>query len=758
MFEEIKKEIPFGKHVLKLETGKFARQASGAVVATMGGTVVLCTVVGEKEPRPGTDFFPLTVHYIEKMYACGKIPGGFNKRESKPNETEVLTSRLIDRPIRPMFPVGYHNEVQVICTVLSYDPEVTPDVVAMIGASAALSISGVPLLEAIGCARVGIINGEFVLNPSLEDLKESDLDLIVAGTDSSVLMVESTANELTEKQMLDAVNFGHENFRPVIKAINEMAAEVGNEKWTAHVEEKIDLEKAVEKLVKQDIIAAYQMTAKAERRPALDTAKKKVVEELVGEDKFEENEVKSTFKEIESELVRTMALDEHKRIDGRKPTDIRQIEAQVDLLPRVHSSALFTRGETQALAVTTLGTKQDGQMSDEISGLTTQTFMLHYNFPPYSVGEAGMLRAPGRREIGHGKLAFRAINPLLPSQEEFPYTIRVVSEVTESNGSSSMATVCGTSMSLMAAGVPIARPVAGIAMGLIKEDDKFVILSDIMGDEDHLGDMDFKVAGTEQGITALQMDIKINGITSEIMSKALDQAKDGRIHILGQMAKAISESRPEVSPMAPRMEKLTIDKDKIRDLIGPGGKNIKEICEVTGAKIDIDDDGTVVIASADSEAMQQAIEMVKASTFIPEVGQKLTGKVVRSVNFGKFIALMNGKLEGLVRNSELGEMELADGDEITVRIMEIDRSGRINLTTKLEGPIEVPVRERRERDGGNRRDNNRRGDRGGERSERGNRDGNRDNNRERSQANNRKNEEPEQQSESEERKKKRRFF
>jgi polyribonucleotide nucleotidyltransferase len=758
MFEEIKKEIPFGKHVLKLETGKVARQASGAVVATMGDTVVLCTVVGEKEPRPGTDFFPLTVHYIEKMYACGKIPGGFNKRESKPNETEVLTSRLIDRPIRPMFPVGYHNEVQVICTVLSYDPEVTPDVVAMIGASAALSISGVPLLEAIGCARVGIINGEFVLNPSLEELKESDLDLIVAGTDSSVLMVESTANELTEKQMLDAVNFGHENFRPVIKAINEMAAEVGNEKWTAHVEEKIDLEKAVEKLVKQDIIAAYQMTAKAERRPALDAAKKKVVEELVGEEKFEENEVKSTFKEIESELVRTMALDEHKRIDGRKPTDIRQIEAQVDLLPRVHSSALFTRGETQAIAVTTLGTKQDGQMSDEISGLTTQTFMLHYNFPPYSVGEAGMLRAPGRREIGHGKLAFRAINPLLPSQEEFPYTIRVVSEVTESNGSSSMATVCGTSMSLMAAGVPIARPVAGIAMGLIKEDEKFVILSDIMGDEDHLGDMDFKVAGTEQGITALQMDIKINGITSEIMSKALDQAKDGRIHILGEMSKAISESRPEVSPMAPRMEKLTIDKDKIRDLIGPGGKNIKEICEVTGAKIDIDDDGTVVIASADSEAMQQAIEMVKASTFIPEIGQKLTGKVVRSVNFGKFVALMNGKLEGLVRNSELGEMELADGDEITVRIMEIDRSGRINLTTKLEGPIEVPVREKRERDGGNRRDNNRRGDRGGERNERGNRDGNRDNNRERNQANNRKNEEPEQQAESEERKKKRRFF
>jgi polyribonucleotide nucleotidyltransferase len=758
MFKEIKKEIPFGKHVLKLETGKVARQASGAVVATMGDTVVLCTVVGEKEPRPGTDFFPLTVHYIEKMYACGKIPGGFNKRESKPNETEVLTSRLIDRPIRPMFPVGYHNEVQVICTVLSYDPEVTPDVVAMIGASAALSISGVPLLEAIGCARVGIINGEFVLNPSLEELKESDLDLIVAGTDSSVLMVESTANELTEEQMLDAVNFGHENFRPVIKAINEMAAEVGNEKWTAHVEEKIDLEKAVEKLVKQDIITAYQMTAKAERRPALDAAKKKVVEELVGEEKFEENEVKSTFKEIESELVRTMALDEHKRIDGRKPTDIRQIEAQVDLLPRVHSSALFTRGETQAIAVTTLGTKQDGQMSDEISGLTTQTFMLHYNFPPYSVGEAGMLRAPGRREIGHGKLAFRAINPLLPSQEEFPYTIRVVSEVTESNGSSSMATVCGTSMSLMAAGVPIARPVAGIAMGLIKEDEKFVILSDIMGDEDHLGDMDFKVAGTEQGITALQMDIKINGITSEIMSKALDQAKDGRIHILGEMSKAISESRPEVSPMAPRMEKLTIDKDKIRDLIGPGGKNIKEICEVTGAKIDIDDDGTVVIASADSEAMQQAIEMVKASTFIPEIGQKLTGKVVRSVNFGKFVALMNGKLEGLVRNSELGEMELADGDEITVRIMEIDRSGRINLTTKLEGPIEVPVRERRERDGGNRRDNNRRGDRGGERNERGNRDGNRDNNRERSQANNRKNEETEQQAESEERKKKRRFF
>jgi polyribonucleotide nucleotidyltransferase len=758
MFEEIKKEIPFGKHVLKLETGKVARQASGSVVATMGDTVVLCTVVGEKEPRPGTDFFPLTVHYIEKMYACGKIPGGFNKRESKPNETEVLTSRLIDRPIRPMFPVGYHNEVQVICTVLSYDPEVTPDVVAMIGASAALSISGVPLLEAIGCARVGIINGEFVLNPSLEELKESDLDLIVAGTDSSVLMVESTANELTEKQMLDAVNFGHENFRPVIKAINEMAAEVGNEKWTAHVEEKIDLEKAVEKLVKQDIIAAYQMTAKAERRPALDAAKKKVVEELVGEEKFEENEVKSTFKEIESELVRTMALDEHKRIDGRKPTDIRQIEAQVDLLPRVHSSALFTRGETQAIAVTTLGTKQDGQMSDEISGLTTQTFMLHYNFPPYSVGEAGMLRAPGRREIGHGKLAFRAINPLLPSQEEFPYTIRVVSEVTESNGSSSMATVCGTSMSLMAAGVPIARPVAGIAMGLIKEDDKFVILSDIMGDEDHLGDMDFKVAGTEQGITALQMDIKINGITSEIMSKALDQAKDGRIHILGEMSKAISESRPEVSPMAPRMEKLTIDKDKIRDLIGPGGKNIKEICEVTGAKIDIDDDGTVVIASADSEAMQQAIEMVKASTFIPEIGQKLTGKVVRSVNFGKFVALMNGKLEGLVRNSELGEMELADGDEITVRIMEIDRSGRINLTTKLEGPIEVPVRERRERDGGNRRDNNRRGDRGGERGNRDNNRENRDGNRERGQSNHKRSAEAESQPEAEERKKKRRFF
>jgi polyribonucleotide nucleotidyltransferase len=758
MFEEIKKEIPFGKHVLKLETGKVARQASGAVVATMGDTVVLCTVVGEKEPRPGTDFFPLTVHYIEKMYACGKIPGGFNKRESKPNETEVLTSRLIDRPIRPMFPVGYHNEVQVICTVLSYDPEVTPDVVAMIGASAALSISGVPLLEAIGCARVGIINGEFVLNPSLEELKESDLDLIVAGTDSSVLMVESTANELTEEQMLDAVNFGHENFRPVIKAINEMAAEVGNEKWTAHVEEKIDLEKAVEKLVKQDIIAAYQMTAKAERRPALDAAKKKVVEELVGEEKFEENEVKSTFKEIESELVRTMALDEHKRIDGRKPTDIRQIEAQVDLLPRVHSSALFTRGETQAIAVTTLGTKQDGQMSDEISGLTTQTFMLHYNFPPYSVGEAGMLRAPGRREIGHGKLAFRAINPLLPSQEEFPYTIRVVSEVTESNGSSSMATVCGTSMSLMAAGVPIARPVAGIAMGLIKEDEKFVILSDIMGDEDHLGDMDFKVAGTEQGITALQMDIKINGITSEIMSKALDQAKDGRIHILGEMSKAISESRPEVSPMAPRMEKLTIDKDKIRDLIGPGGKNIKEICEVTGAKIDIDDDGTVVIASADSEAMQQAIEMVKASTFIPEIGQKLTGKVVRSVNFGKFVALMNGKLEGLVRNSELGEMELADGDEITVRIMEIDRSGRINLTTKLEGPIEVPVRERRERDGGNRRDNNRRGDRGGERGNRDNNRENRDGNRERGQSNHKRSAEAESQPEAEERKKKRRFF
>jgi len=691
MFQEFKKEIQLGGRPLVLETGKIARQADGAVMVTYGETKVLCTAVGEKAPKPGIDFFPLTVNYQEKSFAAGKIPGGFFKREGRPSEKETLTSRLIDRPIRPLFADGYRNETQVICTVLAHDLENDPDIVSMIGASAALTISGIPFLGPIGASRVGYVNGEYVLNPRLDELENSDLNLVVAGTGEGVLMVESEAHELTEEVMLGAVTFGHNAYQDVINAIIDLAEMCAKEPW-ALPEPPANLETVsarVRELAEADLRAAYQEKAKSARQEKIAAVKEAVVNAFADAEEEDAALVGGAFKSLEKDIVRRDILSTGQRIDGRDTRTVRPIDCQVGILPRAHGSALFTRGETQALVVSTLGTGQDEQIIDGLEGDYREHFMLHYNFPPYSVGEASFLRSPGRREIGHGKLAWRALRPLLPEKEDFPYTIRVVSEITESNGSSSMATVCGTSLSLMDAGVPLKAPVAGIAMGLIKEEDGFAVLSDILGDEDHLGDMDFKVAGTETGVTSLQMDIKITSITEEIMKTALGQARDGRLHILGEMAKAISAAREAISENAPRITVIQINKDKIREVIGPGGKVIREICETTGAKVDIEDDGTVKVAAVDEQAAKAAIDWIKGITAEPEVGEIYTGKVVKTVDFGAFVNFM-GSRDGLVHISELAPHRVNKttdivnvGDTVKVKLIGIDDRGKVKLSLKV---------------------------------------------------------------------------
>ena len=694
MFDIIKKEIQWGGKKLVLETGRVARQASGAVLATYGETTVLCTVVASKEPREDVDFLPLTVSYQEKTFAAGKIPGGFFKREAKPSDKETLISRLIDRPIRPLFPENYFNETQIICTLLNLDQDTSPDVVAFIGASAALALSGAPVQSTVAAAKVGYIDKKFVLNPSKSQLENSDLELVVAGTKDGVLMVESEVKELPEKIMLDAVMFAHKEFQDVIKFIETFAkgkkvSEIEYKNENSDKNSK-DLFSKIEKKYKNDFVNAYKEKDKAIRSDALLGIRKKITEEFIVEDNDEitENLVSSATKKVEKELVRSSILKSGKRIDGRDTKTVRSIKAEVGILSRVHGSALFTRGETQALVVTTLGTSLDEQIIDDLEGEFKESFMLHYNFPPYSVGEANMLRPPGRREIGHGKLAWRAIKPLMPIKDKFPYTIRVVSEITESNGSSSMATVCGTSLSLMDAGVPLEKPIAGIAMGLIKEEKDYAILSDILGDEDHLGDMDFKVAGTKDGITALQMDIKITSITKEIMEKALSQALDGRIKILSEMDKAIASSRKELNSNAPQIQTIKIDPAKIKDVIGSGGKVIKSITEETGAKIDIEDDGTIKIASTDSEGGKLALEKIENITAEPEIDEIYSGTVVKTMDFGAFVNFMGSK-DGLVHISELADRRVGKttdvvkvGDKVTVKVIGFDNRGKIKLSMK----------------------------------------------------------------------------
>ena len=694
MFDIIKKEIQWGGKKLVLETGRVARQASGAVLATYGETTVLCTVVASKEPREDVDFLPLTVSYQEKTFAAGKIPGGFFKREAKPSDKETLISRLIDRPIRPLFPENYFNETQIICTLLNLDKDTSPDVVAFIGASAALALSGAPVQSTVAAAKVGYIDKKFVLNPSKSKLENSDLDLVVAGTKDGVLMVESEVKELPEKIMLDAVMFAHKEFQDVIKFIETFAkgkkvSEIEYKNENGDKNSK-DLFSKIEKKYKNDFVNAYKEKDKAIRSDALLGIRKNITEEFIVEDNDEitENLVSSATKKVEKELVRSSILKSGKRIDGRDTKTVRPIKAEVGVLSRVHGSSLFTRGETQALVVTTLGTSLDEQIIDDLEGEFKERFMLHYNFPPYSVGEASMLRPPGRREIGHGKLAWRAIKPLMPIKDKFPYTIRVVSEITESNGSSSMATDCGTSLSLMDAGVPLEKPIAGIAMGLIKEEKDYAILSDILGDEDHLGDMDFKVAGTKDGITALQMDIKITSITKEIMEKALSQALDGRIKILSEMDKAIASSRKELNSNAPQIQTIKIDPAKIKDVIGSGGKVIKSITEETGAKIDIEDDGTIKIASTDSEGGKLALEKIENITAEPEIDEIYSGTVVKTMDFGAFVNFMGSK-DGLVHISELADRRVGKttdvvkvGDKVTVKVIGFDNRGKIKLSMK----------------------------------------------------------------------------
>ncbi|MAK77639.1 MAG: polyribonucleotide nucleotidyltransferase [Nisaea sp.] len=687
MFDVYRKELDWGGRKLVLETGKVARQADGAVVATLGETTVLCTVVGAKSPREGIDFFPLSVHYQEKTFAAGKIPGGFFKREGRPSEKETLTSRLIDRPIRPLFVKGYRNETQVICTVLAHDMENDPDIVAMIGTSAALTISGLPFLGPIGGARVGYVDGAFVLNPAIDAMADSALDLVVAGTQEGVLMVESEAQELPEEVMLGAVVFGHEQMQPVIDAIIALAEACAKDPIdVAPPAPEVATVKERLQAIEDDLRAAYQEPNKTERQNQVAAARGKGMEML--QDAAEKAVAGDIFKSMESDIVRNSILDTGVRIDGRDTKTVRPIVSEVGILPRAHGSALFTRGETQALVVATLGTGQDEQIIDALAGEYREHFMLHYNFPPYSVGEAGRVGSPGRREIGHGKLAWRAIRPLLPSKEDFPYTMRVVSEITESNGSSSMATVCGTSLSLMDAGVPLPRPVAGIAMGLIKEGDRYAVLSDILGDEDHLGDMDFKVAGTEAGVTSLQMDIKITSITREIMDVALGQARDGRLHILNEMGQALTGAREGVSANAPRITTLTIPKDKIRDVIGSGGKVIREICEVTGAKIDIEDDGTIKVAAVDDSSAKAAIDWIRGITAEPELNVVYDGKVVKTVDFGAFVNFL-GNRDGLVHISELQEDRTSkttdvvnEGDMVKVKVLGFDDRGKVKLSMR----------------------------------------------------------------------------
>jgi polyribonucleotide nucleotidyltransferase len=691
MFDKyFRKELAWGGSTLILETGKVARQADGAVVASYGDTVVLATVVGARAPKPGLDFFPLTVNYQEKFFAAGRIPGGFFKREGRPTEKETLVSRLIDRPIRPLFPHGYKNEVQVIVTVLSHDLENDPDILALVAASAALTISGIPFFGPVGAARVGYINGEYVLNPTVSDRADSKLDLVLAGTVEGVLMVESEASELSEEVMLGAVAYGHAAFQPVINAIIELAEHAAKDPWP--MPEVSDETKAltarVDELAREDIRAAYTETVKQVRQEKIAAAKKAAGVKLA-EEGLDPEKAKGLFKELEADIVRNNILDTGLRIDGRDTKTVRPIVAEVGVLPRTHGSALFTRGETQALVVATLGTAQDEQLIDAVEGEFKEHFMLHYNFPPFSVGETGRMGSPGRREIGHGKLAWRAVHPLLPGKDSFPYTLRVVSEITESNGSSSMATVCGTSLALMDAGVPLTRPVAGIAMGLIKEDRGFAVLSDILGDEDHLGDMDFKVAGTEAGITSLQMDIKITSITPEIMKIALEQAKDGRLHILGEMSKALTSGREGVSSNAPKITMITVPKDKIRDIIGTGGKVIREIVEQTGAKIDIDDDGTVKIAARDDKQAQAAIDKIRGIVAEPEIGVIYTGKVVKTADFGAFVNFLGAK-DGLVHISELAATRVnkttdivKQGDSVKVKVIGFDDRGKVKLSMRV---------------------------------------------------------------------------
>ncbi len=690
MFDIHRKELDWGGRRLVIETGRIARQADGAVMISYGDTMVLCTAVGQYEPRQGIDFFPLTVNYQEKTSAAGKIPGGFFKREGRPSEKEVLTSRLIDRPIRPLFAKGYKNETQVICTVLSHDLENDPDYVAMIGASAALTLSGLPFLGPIAGCRVGYWDGAYVLNPRVEDVPESELDLMVAGTHDGVLMVESQASELSEEVMLGAVMFGHEQMQPVIDAIIDLAERCAREPrdLPAAPPEYEAVKEKLESGFAQDIAAAYREADKMRRRELVDEVRARAIESL-GEDEAGLALAPGILKELESKIVRGSILETGRRIDGRSTRDVRPIVSEVGVLPRTHGSALFTRGETQALVTTTLGTGQDEQIIDALDGDYRQHFMLHYNFPPYSVGEAKRMIPPGRREIGHGKLAWRALRPVMPSPESFPYTVRLVSEITESNGSSSMATVCGSALALMDAGVPITRPVAGIAMGLIKEDDGVAILSDILGDEDHLGDMDFKVAGTDVGITSLQMDIKITSLTKEIMGQALDQAREGRLHILAEMAKALDHARDGVSDHAPRITVITIPREKIREVIGTGGKVIREITETTGAKIDIEDDGTIKVAAVDQDQAEAAIAWIRSITAEPEVGVLYEGTVVKVVDFGAFVNFM-GPRDGLVHISELAPHRVGkvtdvvnEGDKVKVKCIGIDDRGKIKLSMKV---------------------------------------------------------------------------
>jgi len=689
MFKVHKQEIEWGGRTLTLESGRIARQADGAVLATYGNTVVLCTAVGQRTPKAGIDFFPLTVNYQEKTFAAGKIPGGFFKREGRPSEKETLTSRLIDRPLRPLFAKGYRNETQVICTVLSHDLENDPDVVAMVGASAALTISGLPFLGPIGGCRVGYKDGEYILNPRYDELPESALDLIMAGTHDGVLMVESEANELSEEIMLGAVNFGHRGMKPVLEGIVKLAEKCAKEPWDVPepAPEVASLSERLAAAHGEQFAEAYREPDKMARQEKIAAIKTGIIDSLA-ENEAELAVAPGVLKKLESEVVRGAILKTGKRIDGRGTSDVRRIDCQVGILPLTHGSALFTRGETQALVATTLGTGQDEQIIDALEGEYRESFMLHYNFPPYSVGEASFLRSPGRREIGHGKLAWRALRALLPEKEDFPYTIRVVSEITESNGSSSMATVCGASLSMMDAGVPLKRPVAGIAMGLIKSDDEYAVLSDILGDEDHLGDMDFKVAGTDQGVTSLQMDIKITSITPEIMEIALKQAREGRLHILGEMARALTQGRDDVSDKAPRITVISVPKDKIREVIGTGGKVIREICETTGAKIDIEDDGTIKVAAVDQAAGQAAIDWIRSITAEPEVGVIYNGKVVKIMDFGAFVNFL-GPRDGLVHISELAPQRVntvgdvvKEGDTVKVKVIGLDDRGKVKLSMK----------------------------------------------------------------------------
>ena len=691
MFDIQREEIDWAGQKLVLETGRMARQADGAVLATLGETTVLATVVSAKKQKPGQDFFPLTVNYQEKTFAAGRIPGGYFKREGRPSEKEILVSRLIDRPIRPLFPEGYLFDTQVVVTVLSHDLENDPDILAMVAVSAALTLSGIPFMGPVGAARVGMINNTLKVNPTVDEMKTSTLDLVVAGTHDAVLMVESEAREFSEETMLTAVMTGHAGFQPVIEAIIRLAEKAAKDPRDFHAADKSAAEKTVQAVIEDDLRKAYSITAKAERYAAVDAARAKAVAHFTpieGEPILDKEAVLEAFHDLQAKVVRWAILDDGRRIDGRDLKTVRPILAQVGILPRTHGSALFTRGETQALVVATLGTGEDEQYIDSLEGSYKERFLLHYNFPPYSVGETGRMGSPGRREIGHGKLAWRAIRPMMPTAAEFPYTVRVVSEITESNGSSSMATVCGSSLALMDAGVPLKRPTAGIAMGLIKEGERFAVLSDILGDEDHLGDMDFKVAGTAEGVTSLQMDIKITGITEEIMKVALAQAKDGRLHILGEMSKALTGARSELGEFAPRIETLKIPTDKIREVIGTGGKVIREIVEKTGAKVNIEDDGTVKVASSDAASITAAINWIKSIANDPEVGAIYEGTVVKVVDFGAFVNFFGSK-DGLVHISQLGKGRVAktsdvvkEGDKVKVKLVGFDDRGKVKLSMR----------------------------------------------------------------------------